>query len=46
MDYGAISLRMITKYYGKTYSTVTMCKRSYISHEGVSLLGISEAPER
>jgi ATP-binding cassette subfamily B protein len=36
---------MIAKYYGKTYSLQYLRSRSYITREGVSMLGISEAAE-
>lgn len=45
MDCGATCLRMIAKHYGKSYSSQTLRKRSYITREGVSLLGISDAAE-
>jgi ATP-binding cassette subfamily B protein len=45
MDCGATCLRMIAKYYGKSYTSQTLRKRSYITREGVSLLGISDAVE-
>ena len=45
MDCGATCLRMIAKYYGKSYSLQTLRERSYITREGVSLLGISDAAE-
>jgi len=45
MDCGATCLRMIAKYYGKSYTSQTLRKRSYITREGVSLLGISDAAE-
>ena len=45
MDCGATCLRMIAKYYGKTFTSQTLRKRSYITREGVSLLGISDAAE-
>jgi len=44
-DCGATCLRMIAKYYGKSYSLDMLRKRSFISREGVSLLGLSEAAE-
>ncbi len=44
-DCGPACLRMIAKYYGKNYSIESFRQRCYISHEGVSLLGISEAAE-
>ncbi len=45
MDCGPTSLRMIAKHYGKTFSLQTLREKSYISREGVSLLGISDAAE-
>jgi len=45
MDCGATCLRMIAKYYGKSYSNQTLREKSYITHSGVSMLGISEAAE-
>ncbi len=45
MDCGATCLRMIAKHYGKSYTSQTLRKRSYITREGVSLLGISDASE-
>lgn len=45
MDCGPSCLRMIAKYYGKTYSLQTLRARSFITREGVSMLGISDAAE-
>ncbi|MDD2636848.1 MAG: cysteine peptidase family C39 domain-containing protein, partial [Bacteroidales bacterium] len=45
MDCGATCLRMIAKFYGKSYTSQTLRQRSYITREGVSLLGISDAAE-
>ena len=45
MDCGPTCLRMIAKYYGKTYSLQTLRAHSFISREGVSMLGISDAAE-
>ncbi len=45
MDCGPACLRMIAKYYGKHFTLQTLRKKSYITHEGVSMLGISEAAE-
>jgi ATP-binding cassette subfamily B protein len=45
MDCGATCLRMIAKYYGKTYSAQSLRNRSYITRMGVNLLGISDAAE-
>lgn len=44
-DCGPTSLRMITKYYGKEYSAEMLRRHCYISREGVSMLGISDAAE-
>lgn len=45
MDCGPTCLRIITKSYGKSYSLQTIREKSYITREGVSLLGISDAAE-
>ncbi|WP_288359793.1 peptidase domain-containing ABC transporter [uncultured Bacteroides sp.] len=45
MDCGPTCLRMIAKFYGKTYSLQTLRARSFITREGVSMLGISDAAE-
>lgn len=45
MDCGPSCLRMIAKYYGKSYTVSELRSKSYISLEGVSMLGISEAAE-
>ena len=45
MDCGPTCLRMVAKYYGKTYSLQTLRQRSFITREGVSLLGTSDAAE-
>lgn len=45
MDCGPTCLRMIAKYYGKSYSLQTLRARSFISRNGVSMLGISDAAE-
>lgn len=45
MDCGPTCLRMIAKFYGKTYSLQTLRAHSFISREGVSMLGISDAAE-
>ena len=43
MDCGPTCLRMIAKYYGKTFSVQQLREQSYIQRTGVNLLGISEA---
>lgn len=45
MDCGPTCLRMIAKYYGKHYQAQTLREYSYITREGVSMLGISDAAE-
>ena len=45
MDCGPTCLRMIAKYYGRSYSLQTLRERSFITRQGVSMLGISEAAE-
>ena len=45
MDCGPTCLRMVAKYYGKSYSLQYLRNQSYITREGVSMLGISEAAE-
>ncbi|HEY4785553.1 MAG TPA: peptidase domain-containing ABC transporter [Bacteroidales bacterium] len=45
MDCGPTCLRMIAKFYGKIYSLKTLRDKCYITHEGVSMLGISDAAE-
>ena len=45
MDCGPSCLRMIAKYYGKSYTIQSLRSRSYITKSGVSMLGISDAAE-
>ena len=45
MDCGPTCLRMIAKYYGKNYTLQSLREKSFITREGVSMLGISEAAE-
>ena len=45
VDCGPTCLRMIAKYYGKIYSAEMLRKHSYITREGVSMLGIGDAAE-
>ena len=45
MDCGPSCLRMIAKFYGKSYSLHTLREKSYLSRDGVSMMGISEAAE-
>ncbi|MCM1372049.1 MAG: peptidase domain-containing ABC transporter [Bacteroides sp.] len=44
-DCGPSCLRMIARYYGRTYSAEMLRRRCFISREGVSMLGISDAAE-
>lgn len=45
MDCGPTCLRMIAAFYGKHYTLNEMRERSFITHLGVSMLGISMAAE-
>lgn len=45
MDCGPTCLRMVASHYGKSYALDTLRDRSYITREGVSMMGISEAAE-
>ena len=45
MDCGPTCLRMVAKFYGRSYSTSELRNKSFITREGVSLLGISDAAE-
>ena len=45
MDCGPTCLRMVAAFYGKHFKLNTLRERSYISREGVSLLGIAQAAE-
>lgn len=45
MDCGPACLRMIAKYYGKSYSLQTLREHAFLSREGVSLMGLSDAAE-
>ena len=44
-DCGPTCLRMLAKHYGRSYTLQYLRKRSFITREGVSLLGISDAAE-
>ena len=46
MDCGATCLRMIAKYYGKTFSISDLRDASQTTRTGTSLLGISKAAEK
>ena len=45
MDCGPTCLRMISKYYGKSYSLQNLRNRTFITKTGVNLLGLSQAAE-
>jgi len=45
MDCGPSCLRMITRHYGRSYTLQTLREKSFITREGVSMLGISDAAE-
>lgn len=44
-DCGPACLRMISQYYGRDYSMETLREISFITREGVSLLGLNEAAQ-
>lgn len=46
MDCGPTCLRMITAFYGKNYPQAYLREQCFITNEGVSMLGISEAAEK
>ena len=45
MDCGPTCLRMIAAFHGKRFKLNTLRERSYLSREGVSMLGIAQAAE-
>ena len=45
MDCGPSCLRMVAKHYGRSYSLQNLRERSFITRQGVSMLGISDAAE-
>ena len=45
MDCGPSCLRMVAKFYGRSYTLQILRERSFITREGVSMLGISDAVE-
>lgn len=45
IDCGPTCLRMIAKHYGRHYNLETLRQYSFITREGVSMLGISDAAE-
>lgn len=46
MDCGPACLAMVASYYGKNFGLQFLREKSFITKEGVSLLGISEAAEK
>ncbi|GHV57604.1 ABC transporter ATP-binding protein [Bacteroidia bacterium] len=46
MDCGPTCLRMVAKYYGRSYTLQTLRENSFITRSGVSLMGISDAAEK
>jgi ATP-binding cassette subfamily B protein len=46
MDCGPTCLRMISAFHGRSYSLEGLREKANLTHEGVSLLGISEAAEQ
>jgi ATP-binding cassette subfamily B protein len=46
MDCGPTCLRMVAAFYGKHYSLEGLREKTFITREGVSMLGISEAAEK
>ena len=45
MDCGPTCLRMVARHYGRHYTLQTLREKSFITREGVSMLGISDAAE-
>jgi ATP-binding cassette subfamily B protein len=45
MDCGPTCLRMIAKYYGRSYTLQNLREKCFITREGVNMLGISDAAE-
>ena len=45
MDCGPTCLQMVARHYGRRYTLDTLRQRSFITREGVSLLGVSDAAE-
>ena len=46
MDCGPVCIRMIAKYYSRSYSLPYLREHCFLTHEGVSQLGISDAAGR
>lgn len=45
MDCGPTCLRMVARYYGRSFSVQYLREKSFITREGVSMLGLSDAAE-
>ncbi len=45
MDCGPTCLRMVARYYGKHFTLQSLREKSFLSREGVSMLGIAKAAE-
>lgn len=45
MDCGPACLKMVAQFHGRNFSLLKLRKKSYITREGVSFLGLSEAAE-
>lgn len=45
MDCGPACLRMVARYYGHHYTLQTLRRKCFITREGVSMLGVSDAAE-
>ena len=45
MDCGPTCLRMISKYYGRSYSLQNLREKLFVTRRGVSMLGVSDAAE-
>ncbi|MCT4603587.1 MAG: peptidase domain-containing ABC transporter [Marinifilum sp.] len=45
MDCGPTCVQMVAKYYGRYYSLEQLREKSYVTREGVSMLGISDCAE-
>ena len=46
LDCGPTCVRMVAAFHGKRYSLEGVREKSFITREGVSMLGISEAAEK
>jgi ATP-binding cassette subfamily B protein len=46
MDCGATCLRMVAKYYGKTFSITDLRQATQTNREGINLQGLADAAEK